>query len=79
MSIEQPAYETLKKDGDFEVRRYNRYILAGVDEKGDMDAALNKGFRALFDYITGHNKVQQKIPMTATVAEEMRRVPRTYP
>jgi hypothetical protein len=71
MSIEQPAYETLKQDGDFEVRRYNGYILAGVDEKGDMDAALNRGFRALFNYITGHNKVRQKIPMTAPVTEEM--------
>jgi hypothetical protein len=83
MSIEQPAYETLKQDGDFEVRRYNGYILAGVDEKGDMDTALNKGFRALFDYITGHNKVRQKIPMTAPVTEEMatgsENIPMTVP
>jgi hypothetical protein len=41
MSIEQPVYETLKQDGDFEVRRYNGYILAWVEEKGDTDAALN--------------------------------------
>jgi SOUL heme-binding protein len=79
MSIEQPAYETLKKDGDFEIRRYNGYILAGVDEKGDMDTALNKGFRALFDYITGHNRVRQKIPMTAPVTEEMAEGPENIP
>jgi effector-binding domain-containing protein len=72
MSIEQPAYETLKRDGNFEVRRYNGYILAQVDEKGDMDTALNRGFRALFNYITGHNRVRSKIPMTAPVTEEIR-------
>jgi hypothetical protein len=83
MSIEQPAYETLKQDGDFEVRRYNGYILASVEEKGDMDVALNRGFRALFDYITGHNKVRQKIPMTAPVTEEIvegsENIPMTVP
>lgn len=83
MSIEQPAYETLKQDGDIELRRYNGYILAQVDENGDMDVALNHGFRALFDYITGHNKVRQKIPMTAPVTEEMaagsENIPMTLP
>jgi SOUL heme-binding protein len=83
MSIEQPAYETLKQDGDIELRRYNGYILAQVDEKGDMDVALNHGFRALFDYITGHNTVRQKIPMTAPVTEEMatgsENIPMTVP
>jgi hypothetical protein len=79
MSIEQPAYETLKRDGSFELRRYNGYILAEVEERGDMDAALYRGFMALFDYITGHNKVRAKIPMTAPVTEEIARRSETIP
>jgi len=48
-----------------------------------MDSALNQGFRALFSYITGHNKVRQKIPMTAPVTEEIsegsENIPMTVP
>lgn len=71
MSVEQPAYETLKQDSGFELRRYNGYILAHVDVEADFDTALNEGFRVLFNYITGHNKVRSKIPMTAPVTEEI--------
>ena len=71
MSTEQPAYETIKRDGDFEVRRYNGYILAQVEVKSDFDDALYRGFRALFDYITGQNRVRSKIPMTIPVTEEI--------
>ncbi len=82
MSIEQPAYETIKKDGDYEIRRYNGHILAEVEEKGDMDLALNRGFMALFNYITGHNKTRAKVPMTAPVTEEIagpEKIPMTAP
>ena len=79
MSIEQPAYEVLKHDGDFEVRRYNGYIRASVDERGEMDVALERGFRALFNYISGHNKAWQKIPMTAPVTEETAESPEKIP
>jgi hypothetical protein len=71
MSTEQPAYETVKRDGDFEVRRYNGYILAQVEVRSDFDDALNRGFRMLFDFITGHNKARSKIPMTIPVTEEI--------
>lgn len=73
MSVEQPAYETLKRDGHFEVRRYNGFIVAHVDVEAGFDPALNEGFRVLFDYITGHNKARVKIPMMAPVTEEIRR------
>lgn len=83
MSTEQPAYETLKRDGDFEVRMYNGYILAQVDVKSDFDDALYKGFMALFDYITGHNRVRSKVPMTIPVTEEIveghQNIPMTAP
>ena len=83
MAIEQPAYETVKRDGNFEVRRYNGYIRAIVEENGEMDAALEQGFRVLFNYITGGNKAWKKIPMTAPVTEEIgerkEHIPMTVP
>ena len=83
MSIEQPQYHTEKQDGAFEVRRYNGYVIAKVDEAGDLDEAMNNGFRVLFNYITGHNKSRAKIPMTAPVTEEIveggEKIPMTVP
>jgi hypothetical protein len=83
MSTEQPAYDTIKRDGDFEVRRYNGYILAQVEIRSDFDDALIRGFRELFSYITGHNKARSKIPMTAPVTEEIEggseKIPMTVP
>ncbi|WP_148266625.1 SOUL family heme-binding protein [Methanocella arvoryzae] len=83
MSVEQPAYETLKQDGSFEVRRYNGYVLAHVDVEADFDTALNEGFRALFGYITGHNRVRTKVPLTmpatGEVGERTETIPMTVP
>jgi hypothetical protein len=83
MSIEQPVYETIKHEGDFEVRRYNGYVLAQVDVRSDFDEALNRGFMALFNYISGHNKVRTRIPMTVPVTEEIvggsEKIPMTVP
>ncbi|OPY26745.1 MAG: SOUL heme-binding protein [Methanocella sp. PtaU1.Bin125] len=83
MSTEQPAYETIKRDGDFEVRRYNGYIMAQVDVRSDFDDALRQGFMMLYEYISGHNRVRLKIPMTVPVTEEIvedgEKIPMTTP
>jgi hypothetical protein len=83
MSTEQPAYVTLRINGDFETRRYNGYIMAMVEVRSDFDDALNRGFRALFNYIAGHNKTRAKIPMTIPVTEEIvqssEQIPMTAP
>lgn len=75
MAIEEPAYQVMIKDGDFELRRYNTMIIAEVVVTGSLSEASNKGFRQVADYIFGNNedplkKQAEKIEMTAPVTVE---------
>jgi hypothetical protein len=71
MSLEQPKYTVLYKDGDIEYRQYEPYLVseAVIENAGDYNDAGNEGFRRLFRYITGSNESQAKIDMTAPVAQ----------
>jgi hypothetical protein len=60
----------LNKEGDFELRQYESYIVAETSVEGDFDDAGNIGFRRLFKYISGKNRDRQKIQMTAPVSLE---------
>ena len=64
---EEPAHETLVKDGKYEIRQYEPTIIAEVEISGDMRRAGNSGFRPLADYIFGNNTARSKIDMTAPV------------
>ena len=73
--IEEPAFESIKKEGDFEVRQYRGFIVAETFVKGDMDAAGSEAFRAIAGYIFGGNisasaNGSEKIAMTAPVTME---------
>lgn len=70
MAIEEPAYQVIEKDGDFELRRYEPYIVAETLVEGDFGEAGSEGFRRLFDYIQGKNRKGREIPMTAPVTQE---------
>ena len=70
MAVEEPAFKTVLKDGDFEVRDYPALIVAEVTVSGEQKEAANKGFRLLAGYIFGGNKRRQSIAMTAPVAQE---------
>ncbi len=72
LAIEEPKYKILDKEAGFELRQYAPFIVAETWVDGDMDAASNKGFRVIADYIFGNNKAPQstqssKIAMTAPV------------
>ena len=72
---EEPAFESIKKDGDFELRQYRGFIVAETRVKGDMDEAGSDAFRAIAGYIFGGNisaatKASEKIAMTAPVTME---------
>ena len=64
------AYDVERKEGTFEIRRYNDYILAQVDIDASFDEAVRKGFMILAHYIFGGNRKRSKIAMTAPVVEE---------
>ena len=72
---EEPAFESIKKEGDFEVRQYRGFIVAETFVKGDMSEAGSAAFRAIAGYIFGNNisattKGSEKIAMTAPVTME---------
>jgi hypothetical protein len=72
MAVEEPKFETVLKDEAFEVRRYPPLVVATTQVPGDMDAASNRGFRTIADYIFGNNVAtpagaSAKIAMTAPV------------
>jgi hypothetical protein len=77
MAVEEPPFQSLFKDGAFELRGYPALVVAETVVKGDMDAASNQGFRRIADYIFGNNAAttadkKTTIAMTAPVAVEPR-------
>jgi hypothetical protein len=70
MAFENPPYEVLDKDGHFELRRYDDYIVAEVFLSEGYESALSVGFRILADYIFGHNRSSEHIAMTVPVTEQ---------
>jgi hypothetical protein len=76
MSVESPKYKIVESDGKFEVRDYEKYLVAEVDIEGSYNGALNSGFGILAGYIFGGNSARSSIAMTAPVTE---RIPMTKP
>lgn len=72
MGFENPPYEVIERDGHFELREYDDYILAEVAVEGDFDEALTRGFRILADYIFGNNRRSEHVAMTVPVTERLR-------
>jgi hypothetical protein len=67
MAYEEPSYEVLEQRDEYEVRRYEPYLVAEVDVEGDFGEAGNKAFRLLAAYIFGDNQTEKKMSMTAPV------------
>jgi hypothetical protein len=75
MAIEEPKYEVSISQAPFELRHYAPILIAQTIVEGDMDAASNKGFRLIADFIFGNNlaagsEQAAKIAMTAPVTVE---------
>jgi hypothetical protein len=60
--VEKVNYVVLEKINSIEIRKYPEMILALVKNYDD-----DSGFGVLFNYISGYNKKQEKIKMTAPV------------
>jgi len=71
MSLEQPDYSVVHRDGDIEYRQYEPYLVSEtvIENVADYKAAGNEGFRRLFRYIAGGNQSSAKIAMTAPVSQ----------
>jgi hypothetical protein len=60
--VEKVKYTILKNIDGIELRKYPKLILAVVENNDE-----NNEFGLLFNYISGNNKTQKKIPMTSPV------------
>lgn len=69
MATETPAYEVLRHEGDFELRRYEGYMTANVHvDAPSSTKAVNAGFNVLADFIFGNNRSSSRIAMTVPVS-----------
>ncbi len=68
-ALEEPAYTRVQQDGALEIRDYAPYLLAETRVEANFDDAGGQAFRRLFGYISGDNKQQQDISMTAPVIQ----------
>lgn len=60
-SVGSADYETVERDGDFEIRKYADIPVVSARSEG------RSAFSKLFRYISGSNDRNQKIPMTSPV------------
>ena len=60
--VEKVKYSVLKKIDSIEIRKYPEILLALVEGLND-----DRAFGLLFNFISGNNKVNEKIKMTAPV------------
>lgn len=69
-AAEEPAYDVVIEDGDFQVREYDTYAVAETMVSPPYDSASRTGFGRLVRYISGANSGSRKIQMTAPVELE---------
>jgi effector-binding domain-containing protein len=72
VGIEKPKYTLLEKEGKFEIRQYQSYLIAETMVEANFNDAGNVAFRRLFNYISGKNKTKKSISMTAPVNQSAR-------
>lgn len=67
--LDCPAYTEVNKKDGIEERKYAAAKWVSTSVQGmDHEKARSEGFQKLFKYITGNNKAETKIEMTAPVA-----------
>ena len=67
MAAEEPRYDVLSSTKEYEIRRYEPYIVAETDVEGPYSNAGNKAFNILAGYIFGKNRQSEKMAMTVPV------------
>ena len=74
VDVDQPNYTVMKNSEAFEIRHYNRMLVASTTVNSEYDKYSGKAFRRLADYIFGNNEAKdkngsQEIAMTAPVLQ----------
>jgi effector-binding domain-containing protein len=69
VGIETPKYTILEKQGKFEIRQYPSCLVAETVVDANFKEAGNIAFGRLFNYISGNNRKQESISMTAPVSQ----------
>ena len=70
VTVEEAKYTVLEQDKNCELREYAPQIIAETVIDGSLEDAGNKAFNILYRYISGNNKAQNEIAMTAPVVQE---------
>ena len=66
MAYEEANYEVVKQNKIYEIRKYpNRLVI-------ETNSVQGNGFRKLFNYISGNNKVNEELKMTVPVTQEIK-------
>ena len=63
--VEQPKFTVVQTYDDFELRRYEKTLVAEVEVKGEGRDASSAGFRVLADFIFGNNASSTSVAMTS--------------
>jgi hypothetical protein len=69
IAIEEPAFRLIAEAEGVEVRAYEPFWVVERRVEARFVEAGNRAFRPLFNYISGANRAQEKIEMTAPVGQ----------
>ncbi|NQU31045.1 MAG: heme-binding protein [Anaerolineae bacterium] len=69
-NIESQSYTVIEEKNGYEVRKYDKHIVASAKVRGNQNAVTNEGFRIVADYIFGNNTSNESIAMTTPVIDE---------
>jgi hypothetical protein len=70
-TVETLDYKVLENEDSFDIRQYEEYWAARAEIEGDYRESTNKGFRLLFNYLSGSNNQQEKIATTGPVIQQV--------
>ena len=80
-NLDRPEYRVSLREGVYELRSYDPYVIASTPMRSNDRSGMNGGFRSLAGYIFGGNKPQEKLAMTVPVMTDPKgeQLPMTAP
>ncbi len=70
MALEEPKFDVIYENDDYEIRQYEPYLVAEVTVEGSYDETGDDAFRTLAEYIFGNNQPREKMAMTKPVTAQ---------